>query len=385
MSTETSARTEDLLAIGRAAGLAAVGVTGAEVLEPALSVIESRKVAGLAGEMQFTYRNPARSTDPSRSVEGARSLIAGAWGYGHWKGPPGADGPRLAGAVARYSWHDHYRDLEAALQPMADRLVELGYRARVIADTNALVDRNVAWSAGLGWYGKNSNLLLPGVGSWFVLGAIVTDAELAPTGPPLADGCGSCSQCIDDCPTAAIIAPGVVDARRCLAWIVQAGGAIPPEYRVAVGNRLYGCDDCQDVCPPNRTADRLTIDGPRATVERALVDVRWILTATDDRIEERHGRWYIADRNMDYIRRTALVVLGNVAEPGRSRVDDLLDRFLRHDLALLRGHAVWAAKRLGRTDLIDPLRDSLASDPDVLAELDLDVDARFTASDWVVA
>ncbi len=382
VSAQTSVRTEDILAIGRAAGLAAVGVTGADVLQPARSVIELRKASGLAGEMQFTYRNPSRSTDPSRSVDGARSLIAGAWGYGRWQGPSAEDAPALGAAVARYSWHDHYHDLEQALQPMADRLVELGFRARVIADTNALVDRNVAWSAGLGWYGKNSNLLLPGAGSWFVLGAIVTDAELEPTGPPIADGCGSCSQCIDDCPTAAIVAPGIVDARRCLAWIVQAGGAIPPEYRVAIGDRLYGCDDCQDVCPPNRSATRLTLDGPTSETERAIVDLQWLLAASDAEIEQRHGRWYIADRNVDFIRRTALVVLGNVATPSGPPIDELLTRYLRHEEPLLRGHAVWAAKRLGRVDLIDPITTELMADPDVAAELALAVAPRFSVADW---
>jgi epoxyqueuosine reductase len=395
VNTRTSVLTEDLLAIGRAAGLAAVGVADASVLEPARTVLQSRKRAGLAGEMQFTYRNPERSTDPSRVVPNARSLIAGAWSYQHLDRPSPADTPALAATVARYSWHDHYDDLEQALRPVADRLVECGYEARIVADTNALVDRNVAWSAGLGWYGKNSNLLLPDAGSWFVLGAVVTDAALDPTGPPLADGCGPCSQCIDDCPTDAIIAPGIVDATRCLAWIVQAGGAIPPEYRVAVGDRIYGCDDCQDVCPPNRSVDRLTIGSSRSKATRAettrvkvettrvKVDLQWLLIATDEAIVARHGRWYIADRNIDYIRRTALVVLGNIAEPTGPPVDELLRTYLRHDVALLRAHAVWAARRLGRDDLLAELTDDPA--PEVQAEFGHNVEPRFHAADWDVS
>ncbi len=383
---------DELLEVGRQAGLASVGVTGAEVLQPALSVIELRKQAGLAGDMQFTYRNPSRSCEPTRLLPSARSIIAAAWAYGHWRGPASANAPdhdaeNPTGTVARYSWHDHYADLRQALQPMADHLTERGHRAVVVADTNALVDRNVAWSAGLGWYGKNSNLLLPGSGSWYVLGAIVTDAELTPTGPPVEDGCGSCSQCIDDCPTAAIVAPGVVDATRCLAWLVQAGGSIPVEFREAVGDRLYGCDDCQDVCPPNRTADRSADSAPaepgaapppEAEANQALVDLQWILTAGDDEIEARHGRWYIADRNIDVIRRTALVVLGNTAVPPNPAVEVLLGRYLSCEVEVLRIHAAWAARRLGRTDLVDRL--PAGSIPD--AELRAPVAARFSAADW---
>ncbi len=373
--------TSELVALGRTAGLAAVGVAGAEVLEPARTVLHIRKRAGLAGDMQFTYRNPDRSTDPSRLLPGARSLVAGAWSYGGM-GRPAPD-PE-SGDVARYAWHDHYDDLRRALEAIAGRLRDEGHRATVVADSNALVDRNAAWSAGIGWYGKNSNLLLPGAGSWFVLGAVVTDAELEPTGPPLADGCSSCSRCIDDCPTDAIVAPGVVDARRCLAWIVQAGGPIPLRYRTAIGNRIYGCDDCQTVCPPNWLIDRTattTASAPAmAATEQASVDLHWVLTASDEDVLDRHGRWYIADRNVDVIRRTALVVLGNVATPAGRPLDSILRTYLAHRNPVLRSHAAWAARRLGRTDLLD----IVATDPDptVRAELSTAVEARFDAADW---
>ncbi|MGH1488235.1 MAG: tRNA epoxyqueuosine(34) reductase QueG [Acidimicrobiales bacterium] len=398
--------TDQLLDLGRRGGLAAVGVTPAQVLEPAFSVLQLRKQAGLAGEMQFTYRNPARSCDPTRMLPGARSIIAAAWAYGHWRPAGSESGTESAvAAVARYAWHDHYDDLRQALKPMADQLIDSGHRALIVADTNALVDRNVAWSAGLGWYGKNSNLLLPEAGSWYVLGAIVTDAELQPTGPPMEDGCGSCNQCIDDCPTAAIIAPGMVDATRCLAWIVQAGGSIPVEYREAIGDRLYGCDDCQDVCPPNRSADRsrhnsdaasnsepssseasnseaagssvAVAEQPVAEVDQVFVDLDWILTAEDHEIEARHGRWYIADRNIDVIRRTALVVLGNVGTPQTPRIERLLMMYLNSEVAILREHAIWAALRLGRPDLVDSPGDGLE-----VSKANTAVSARFSSADW---
>src|SRR4029453_15306100 len=126
-------------------------------------------------------------------------------------------------------------------------------------------------------------------------------------------GCGSCRRCLDGCPTGAIVSPGVVDARRCLAWLVQAPGSIPVEMRGAIGDRLYGCDDCQEVCPPNR---HLTGGEPDAADgRRAWIDLARLPDADDDELLRRFDRWYIPERNPRYLRRTALVVLGNVGLP----------------------------------------------------------------------
>ncbi len=344
--------------------------------------------------MRFTYRNPDRSTDPRSVLPSARSIIVGALGYGHWQAPERgpsrsaaeSDGPEPPlGRVARYAWHDHYADLRDALGAMAEPLRAAGHKAVVVADTNGLVDRNAAWSAGLGWYGKNSNLLVPGAGSWFVLGAVVTNAELArpDQASPRADGCGPCTSCLDDCPTGAIVAPGIVDATRCLAWLVQADGWFPRRWRVALGNRIYGCDDCQDVCPPNRRAPgpgEPAAGQPVAEADQVDVELDWLLTADDEEILDRHGRWYIAERNVDNVRRSALVVLGNTAEPSGRPPHALLARFLTHQEPVLRGHAVWAARRLG----LDQLARLAAEDPDpeVRTELDGEVEARFVESDW---
>ncbi len=386
---------------GRELGLAAVGVAPAEVSEPARTVLALRKKNGLAGDMQFTYRNPQRSTDPLHRMPSARSIVVAALSYesvGHNASvqPPG---PETAGRIARYTWSDHYARLADILAELAGPVSDAGHRCQILIDTNHLVDRHVAWRAGIGWYGKNANLLIPGLGSWFVLGSILTEAPLEPTGRPLDDGCGPCQRCIDDCPTSAIVAPGVVDARRCIAWLVQAGGEIPSEFRVAVGDRLYGCDDCQEVCPPNRARPALV-----AAVE-PRVDLGWVLTAPDDELLQRLGRWYIADRDVDVIRRTALVVLGNTAEPswGRAFVVDLLNRYLAADSDVLRNHAVWAARRLGLdggmvamprccgraiADATGTAADAHAGQcdlPDLHAELYGPVDRRIEADAWGLA
>jgi epoxyqueuosine reductase len=350
---------DELESIGLAAGLDAVGVTSADPFDDARRILDERKAAGLSADMQFTYRNPARSTDPSATVAGARSLVVGARRYRESDPAPPAV---AAGAVARYARADHYGALRAALGAVADRLRDDGWRARVLCDDNALVDRAAAHRAGLGWFGKNANLLLPGQGSWFVLGSVVTDAPLEIDAvAPVADGCGACTRCIDGCPTGAIVAPGVVDARRCLAWLVQTSGTFPLEHRVALGGRLYGCDDCQEVCPPNRLADRRGDSVDRDAGEQAWVPLVALLASTDEELLARHGRWYIAERDPRWLRRNALVALGNVGDPGDADVLAALDRYAGGDDAVLAEHARWARTHLRSCRDVGPTRAHIAT------------------------
>ncbi len=302
-------------------GITHVGVTTADVLAEARVELFRRRDAGLHGDMGFTYRDPERSTDPLRAVEGARSVIVAAKPYLTDDDPPHPDdaaGPHAR--VGRYAWIDHYAPLRVALREVAKRIRRADHRAVAFADDNSIVDRAVAHRAGLGWYGKNANLLLPGAGSWFVLGSIVTTAEYEPTPGPAVDGCGTCTRCIDECPTGAIIAPGVIDANRCISWILQKPGSIPDEYRRAIGDRIYGCDDCQDACPISvRLGRRNTIElDDRAD---AWVDAIELLDADDDWIDARYGHWYVTNREFRWVRRNALIVIGNVGTPAMHAFD----------------------------------------------------------------
>ncbi len=394
---------------GREVGLAAVGIAPATAMEATRRILEDRKSAGLSGGMRFTYRNPARSTDPGRILAGAAALVVGAWPYGPASGKgPGEDGGnggcaavadagvgagddddlcsgghhgteagrrhgRPKGQVARYARHDHYQDLRNALNQLADVLTDAGWRARVVADDNALVDRAAAQRAGLGWFGKNSNILLPGRGSWFLLGSVVTDAPLPPS-DPVGDGCGSCRRCIGACPTAALVAPGVLDARKCLAWLVQATGVFPFEYRVALEGRIYGCDDCQEICPVNRLVARMATTGderrPGSKDEDADVDLLDLLGSDDGSLMSRYGRWYVPERDPRYLRRNALVALGNVADGSLPEVEATLSRYLDHPDDMLRAHAAWAAFRSGRQDLL-ARRPHLREDPSPVVQAEL--------------
>jgi epoxyqueuosine reductase len=401
----------EVRALGLAHGLDAIGIASAEPLLRARAALEERKAAGLHAGMDFTYRRPVRSTTPSGLVEGAAAIVVGA--RRHESIPPPRPDPRGPyGAVARYAWTDNYGLLKAALGMVAAHVRRNGYRARVLADDNGLVDREVAHRAGLGWFGKNANLLRPGAGSWFVLGSVVTSAPLPVNESPVADRCGACRRCIDGCPTAAIVAPGVIDAGRCLAWLVQAPGTFPRAHREALGARIYGCDDCQEVCPPNQRADaarararpvhaRSAQDGPAqdgpAQDEPALagpasddpdaphdraadryapddpgrieawVSLLDLLEADDETLLARHGRWYIAGRDPRWLRRNALIAVGNVADPADPDVAGALVRYLGDRDPMLRAHAVWACRRLGRDDLLDALAG--ADEPEVAEEL----------------
>ncbi len=370
---------QDLVRLGTAGGLHLVGACRAEPFEDTRTVLEERRDAGLAGSMQFTYRNPVRSTNPAATMADARTLLVGARSYHRDPpAPPGGRGP--VARVARYVWADDQKLLLGGLEAIAAALVSNGHRAVVISDQNSLVDRAVAHRAGLGWFGRSSNLLLPGRGSWYILGAVLTDAGPADIAglpldsEPVADGCGTCTRCEDACPTGAIVGPGVVDARRCLSWSLQTTGPFPREHREVLADRIYGCDDCQEVCPPNRRelrrADQ-SEDGepvPMGDPEQAWVPILELLAASDDELLARHGRWYIARRDPAHLRRNALVVLGNIGDRDDPAVIAALEAALSHPTALVRAHAVWAARRLGCDDLLSAMAGDL--DPEVQAELD---------------
>ena len=366
-SIDKSKYTEQLLALGRNSGLHQVGVASAEVLHRARQALNERKSQGLHNQMQFTYRNPNRSTDPTATLPSAKSVIVGALSYSTQM-PEQPE--KLSARVARYVWSDYYAQLRESLRQIAKQLESDGFRAVVLADDNSIVDREVAYQAGLGWFGKNSNLLIAGAGSYFVLGCVVTNASLVFAEKPVDDGCGSCRRCLDNCPTQAIIAPGVIDANKCLAWLLQKPGVFDRDFRVALGDRLYGCDDCQEVCPPtvrfekraSVVADELVKHDDRTT---AWVSVQKILLADDESLLKEFGAWYIANRDPKWLRRNALVILGNIGDANDRLVVELLQKYCNHSDAILRSHAVWAAARLGLNHLL-PLSED---DEIVLAEL----------------
>jgi epoxyqueuosine reductase len=236
--------------------------------------------------------------------------------------------------------------LISGLEAIADRLKAAGYRAVVLCDDNSIVDREIAYLGGLGWFGKNANLLMPGAGSYFVLGCVITDGQFQ-VSTPVADGCGGCVRCFDSCPTGAIVASGVVDARRCLAWLVQRAGTFPEEYRIALGDRMYGCDDCQEACPPTvRFSGRHQVEVPNGVAVEDTVDLADFFTLSDSELLDKFGRWYVADRNPRWWRRNALIIMGNTATATDQWAQETLAQYAFGDDPILAEHAQWAMRRL---------------------------------------
>lgn len=315
------------------AGLDAVGVTTADPFPDVLSTLRNRKRDGSSADLTFTFNRPDRSTDIRSSIPWARALVVGARAY-----LPETVGHRTTagkGRIARFMTGTGYDGLRAGLMAVAEELQAQGARTEIVCDDNRLVDRAAAVRAGIGWWGKNTMVLVPGSGPWTLLGSVVTDHTIEPSAPDRRD-CGTCAACIPACPTAALTAPGVLDARRCLAAVLQLPGAIPEWMRPHVGDRIYGCDDCIEACPPGRRLLAISSTGPG-------VDLEWILTASDEELIEHVARLYLPRRRPDALRRNALVVLGNQRDP---RSLPLIDRYLRHPDEVLSSHARWAHDRV---------------------------------------
>ena len=338
-------------------GLDAVGVARAEAYAGTERHIRERRARGLFGRMRFTMAQPEVSCHPEALLDGARTVVSAALCYY----APEPERPRGHGRLPRYIWHDRYADLREKLDALGRRL---GGEYRVLVDANQHVDREAAVRSGVGFYGKNTMVLTRRHGSWVVLGTLVTTAELEPT-PPLDPGCGSCTRCIDACPTGALDEPGVLDATRCLSYWTQVPEPVPEPYRAALGAQVYGCDICQDVCPWNRGVERR-----RAQLEpdgAAHVDLVAWLEADGRELVDGLDRLYVPRNDPRWLRRNALVALGNVGED-EPRTRDVLRGYADgRGRAARRARALGARAHRGAARVSDP---APAGDDALRAELE---------------
>jgi epoxyqueuosine reductase len=265
-----------------------------------------------------------------------------AQGYDH--GSPCETTPSRA-AISRYARGLDYHDiLKEKLSCLVAVLKEAGYRALPFVDSSPLMEKALAAAGGLGWIGKNGNLLLPGKGSLFFLGGLVTDAAW-PLDSAVEDECGTCSICITACPTAAIISPGIIDARRCISYLtIELKGAIPLDLRPLMGNRVFGCDDCQDVCPLN-TSPQPTADTAYAG-DHAHPDLLELAALDAESFRQRYRRTPIWRTRWRGLLRNVMVALGNWGSPAAR---EALAEGLEHVEPLVREHAAWGLGRIGGT------------------------------------
>lgn len=352
---------ERLRGVAVGGGAAGFGVASSAPFADVATEMARRQRNGSHAELTFTYNDVARATDVRESFRWAQRLVVVAWPYLPAAGSPGPSRPGT-GRIARFATKDHYEGLRDVLAAIAEVLDREGHQTACLSDDNRLVDRAAAVRAGIGWWGKNSMVLSPGFGPWLLLGSVVTDADL-PVSEPMRRDCGTCSACIPACPTGALVAPGILDARKCLARWAQAPGVIPREYRAAMDDRLYGCDDCLDACPPG---NRLLSS---STTLRGRVDLLDLLAMPDDELLAAYQHFYVPGRRAAILRRNALVVLGNHPVDGALGA---LAAYLGDDDPMLRLHAAWALGQCRTEAARAVLRRGAATERDgrVLAEIE---------------
>ncbi len=326
------------------AGFDLVGLARADEA-PDLAAFARWVSRGYAGEMAYLTSQVAKRSDLRSAFPWARSVLCVGLQY-DTPAPYSTDGPTDRGWIARYAWGDDYHEvMKAMLARLVDRLrSEAGdFEARPYVDTGPLVERAWAAAAGLGAWGKNTCLLHPEHGSWFFLGEVVTDLDL-PADSPRLDMCGSCTACLDACPTGALPAPYVLDATRCISYLtIEVKGAIPADRRADLGRHVFGCDICQDVCPWNR---RRRVRGPAEFEARpGLVspDLADLALLDDEAFRERFRKSPVKRAKRRGLLRNVAVALGNA---GDRRHRPTLERLAADADTVVSEHARWALRRL---------------------------------------
>ena len=315
---------------------------------------------GNAGSMDYLDRTRGDRLDPSRLLPGARAAVAVALSYNVRESTtsprdgaaspresasardeePAAGGMRVARYAAGADYHDVIRPRLQALARFIESAAGPGIRSRAAVDTSAVLERDLAARAGLGWFGKNTNLLTPSLGSWFFIGIVLTTAEPA-LDDEIGDRCGTCTACLDACPTAAFTAPYALDARRCISYLtIEHRGDIDEALRPLIGEWGFGCDVCQDVCPWNRKASIAT---EPAFASANAPQPETLLALDDAAFRERFRRTALWRARRSGLRRNAAIVLGN---RGDATAAPALRAALADDDPVVRDVAAWAVSRL---------------------------------------
>ena len=339
--------TRDLKARASSLGFHKVAIARAEPLERDRAALAAWLAGNRHATMAWMAKEPGKRSDPEAMLPGCRSVVALAINYG----PGDAGQPSREGnaRVARYATgRDYHRVLGGKLKELAAWLAkESGAASRTFVDTGPVLERAWAERAGLGWIGKNANLLTRELGSWILLGEVLTCAVLDPEDGPHQDYCGTCTACLDACPTHAIEAPGVVNSNACISyWTIEHRGAIPEERRQGLGDWIFGCDVCQDVCPWNKSFGKPAEGDPfghRQDLDG--LDPEELLGLDEASFRARYSGTSLMRARWDGMRRNACIVLGN-------RGDAAALPALRAAISapeadpVLREHALWAIRRI---------------------------------------
>lgn len=345
-------------------GIDDIGFASADPFLSLKAVLLDRREKGY--ESGFEEPDIDKRIYPELSFEGQpASLISIAVAYpSKMDNPPKSAPGERRGILARSAWgRDYHLVLREAMKKLEDFIKERIPEARIenMVDTGALVDRAVADRAGIGFRGKNCLIISPKWGTWVYLGELITNIPFPPD-TPVTEDCGECTKCLDACPTGALVGPGVLNAQRCISFQTQTKGFVEEEFMVKIGNRLYGCDTCQVVCPKNKGkhwSHRPELQPDPETVKPLLLP---ILDLSNRQFKERFGTSAAAWRGKNPIQRNAIIALGNFKDP--ESVPKLIDILIKDSRPVMRGTAAWALSRIGGAEALSAIVTAIATETD---------------------
>ena len=350
-----------VLAAARKCGADAVRIAPAD---PQAWTHERMNASFERGDLQtwpYDARYAAKAANPRTLLAAARSVVCVAVAYA----TPAEAQRDGRGRVSNYAWsNDYHRRMRELLATLARELQDLGATTAIACDTAPVAERAFAERAGIGWIGKHTNLIAPDLGSYVFLGEVVTSLELAPD-PPLKKSCGACARCVTACPTGALRGDYTIDATRCISDLTQRTGPIPRELRPLIGTWVWGCDLCQEACPPTSRAPRTAAAFAPLEPETRAPSLAGLLRLRSGEFKRRYARTAIGWRGGAVLRRNAAVAMGNLLD--RADVPVLEEALAGDPHPLVRGHAAWALGRIGSPRALAALRARLDAEPDALA------------------
>lgn len=337
---------QDIIAYSKEIGIDKIGFTTADTFSEMKNRLLRQEMLGY--QSGFEEKDIEKRVDPSLIFDQPKSIIAIALAYpSKMKDAPQSKRGERRGIFCRASWGtDYHHVLRDRLSKLEEYIVSRVPQARFksMVDTGELVDRAVAERAGIGWSGKNCSIITPEFGSYVYLGEMVTNLPFAPD-TPMEDQCGTCNKCVDVCPTGALIEGGQLDSQKCIAFLTQTKGFLADEYRVKLGNRLYGCDTCQTVCPENKGMDFHFHEEMEPDPEIAKPLLKPLLTISNREFKEKYGHVSGSWRGKKPIQRNAIIALAHFKDD--TAVDDLIHVMEKDVRPVMRGTSAWALGKIG--------------------------------------
>lgn len=360
----------EIIEYSKTIGIDKIGFTTANTFSEMKNLLIRQEMLGY--QSGFEEKDIDKRVDPSLIFDQPRSIIAIALAYpSRMENAPRSKKGERRGIFCRASWGQDYHDvlrnrLQKLEEYISSKVPDAKFKSMV--DTGELVDRAVAERAGIGWSGKNCAIITPEFGSYVYLGEMITNLPFEPD-EPMTDQCGTCNKCVDVCPTGALVEGGQLDAGKCIAFLTQTKGFLPDKYRTKLGNRLYGCDTCQTVCPENKRKDFHIHEEMEPDPELVKPLLKPLLTITNRDFKEKYGKMSGSWRGKKPIQRNAIIALAHYKDD--TAIDELITVMKKDVRPVMRGTAAWAIGKIGHEQGFSALIEAknVEKDKEVLAEI----------------